>query len=89
MGALRNVERWFLTAGASNTVLYHSGYLALDRGPGSRLGKEAGAELDRIATALMAMAEAGHVHLVQRRYGPVDYSYMVVARPARPKAARS
>ena len=50
----------------------------MDRGPGSRFGEEAGDELDRVATALMTMAEAGHVHLVQRRNGPNDYTYIAV-----------
>jgi hypothetical protein len=76
---LADLEWWFSTAEAGSTVIYHSGLLALDRGAGSRLGKEAGVELDRLANALMAMAEAGEVHLLQRRHGSCDYTYIVVA----------
>ena len=40
-------------------------------------------KLDRVAAALMTMAEAGQVHLLQRRHGPSDYTYIAVSPPAR------
>ena len=81
---LGHLERSLSTAKAGDTIVYHRGYLALDRGAGSRFGDNAGEELDHIATALMVMAEAGRVHLVQRRHGPFDYTYLaVMARGAR------
>ena len=75
---LGDLERFLSTAKAGDTIVYHRGYLALDRGAGSRFGDDAGEELDHIATALMAMAEAGRVHLVQRRHGAFDYTYCAV-----------
>lgn len=78
----RELETWTRTAACGDAILYHRGLLALDRGAGSRLGKEAGDELDHIAIALMAMLESGQVNLVQRRHGPFDYEYFaVMARP--------
>ena len=59
-------------------MAYHRGYLALDRGVGSRFGDDAGEDLDHIATALMVMAEARRLHLIQRRHDRCDYSYIVV-----------
>jgi hypothetical protein len=73
-----DVERWFANAESGSTLAYHHGFLALDRGPGSRLGEDAGEELHRVARAMMAMAEEGYVHLVQRRHGPCHYSYLAV-----------
>ena len=60
--AIGKVDEWLVQAKPGDRLEYHRGYLAMDRGVGSRLGEEAGRELDRVATALMAMAEAGDVH---------------------------
>jgi hypothetical protein len=76
--ALVDLERWFSTAEPGSDIAYHRGFLALDRGAGSRLGEDAGEELDRVASALMATAEAGHVHLIQTRHGAYDYTYLAV-----------
>lgn len=75
---LGDLERFLSTAKAGDTVEYFRGFLCLDRGAGSRFGDKAGEELDHIATALMVMAEAGRVHLVQRRHGPFDCTYLAV-----------
>ena len=75
---LGDLERFLSTAKAGDTIEYFRGFLCLDRGAGSRFGDDAGEVLDHIATALMAMAEAGRVHLVQRRHGPFDYTYLAV-----------
>ena len=81
---LGDLERFLSTAQAGDTIEYFRGFLCLDRGAGSRFGDNAGEVLDHIATALMTMAEAGRVHLVQRRHGPYDYTYLaVMARGAR------
>jgi hypothetical protein len=81
---LGDLERFLSTAKAGDTIEYFRGFLCLDRGAGSRLGDDAGEELDHIATALMAMAEARRLHLVQRRHGAFDYTYFaVMARGAR------
>lgn len=41
-------------------------------------------ELNRVARRAWWAAEQGLVHLVQRRNGPDDFSYLAIARP-RPK----
>ena len=73
-----DLERWFSTSSPVDRVSYFRGFLALDRGPASRHGEEAGRELDRVATALMVMAETGDVHLIQRRNNPYDYTYIAI-----------
>jgi hypothetical protein len=73
------IDRFLENAKPGEALEYHRGFLALDRGPGSRLGPIAGAELDRLAAVMLEMAEADRVHLVQRRHGVHDYSYLAVA----------
>ncbi len=84
---LASLEEWLATARPGAAMEYHRGFLALDRGKGSPLGEERGLELDRVAAALMTMAEAGQIHLVQRRHGGADYTYVAVA--AQPGSRRS
>jgi hypothetical protein len=75
---LADLEVRLRAAAPGQMLEYHRGYLALDRGAGSRLGEDAGEELDQVALAVMEMAEAGRVHLIQRRHDRCDYSYIVV-----------
>lgn len=75
---LADLKEWFRSAHIGKPFEYHRGYLAMDRVPGSRLGEEGRKELDRVADAVLDMADAGHVHLVQRRHGSGDYSYLAV-----------
>ena len=86
--AIGKVDEWLVQAKPGDRLEYHRGYLAMDRGVGSRLGEESGLELDRVATAVMAMAAAGHVHLVQRRHGPNDYTYVAVRARSPRRSAR-
>jgi hypothetical protein len=74
---------WLSTANAGDVLEYHRGYLAMDRVPGSRLGEEARQELDRIANKLFALASSSRGHLLQRRHGNGDYTYLFVYRPSR------
>ncbi|SDB59492.1 hypothetical protein SAMN02982931_04807 [Bauldia litoralis] len=74
------LDRWLEHAEPSDCVAYHRGFLPLDRGSGNCLGEEAGQELERVASAAMSMSEAGQAHLIQRRHGAGDYSYLIVAR---------
>ncbi len=80
---------WLRTANVGDVIEYHRGFLALDRGKESPLGEERGLELDRVAGMLLALAQTGHGHLLQRRHGVADYSYLFVARsrPDRTPAA--
>ena len=81
------LRAWLLTAEAGDVLEYHRGFLAIDRlPPGSRLHAQDASELDRVAKAAMAAADAGRAHLVQRRHGEGDYSYLIAAR-ARPPGA--
>ena len=75
---LADLEVWLRAAAPGQMLEYHRGYLVLDRGVGSRLGEDAGEELDQIAIAVMEMAEAGRVHLIQRRHDQCDYVYIAV-----------
>ena len=76
---------WLGGAASGDALEYHRGVLALDRSPlASRLPKADQAELERVARRAFWAAEQGLAHLVQRRRGPDDYSYLMIARP-RPK----
>jgi len=71
---------WLHNAGRGDAFEYHRGLLAVDRlALGSRLPIEDARELDRVATAAMAAAGSGRAHLIQRRHGEDDYSYLIVA----------
>lgn len=77
-----NLCGWIGQASPGAILEYHRGYLALDASPqGKRLDDEERAELLRIARRAWWASEKGLVHLVQRRHGPDDYSYFVIARP--------
>jgi hypothetical protein len=68
---------------------YYRGFLVVDAIPhGSRLPEPDRAELNRVARRAIWAAERGIAYLVQRRHGPDDYSYLVIARP-RPSASQS
>ncbi len=68
---------------------YYRGFLLVDVLPQSgRLQEQARAELNRLARRALWAAERGMAHLVQRRHGSDDYSYVLIARP-RPSASES
>lgn len=78
--------RWLGAAAPGDQLVYHQGFLAADLEPTSdRLTPREKERLRRVARRAMLAAEAGLVHLLQRRLGPGDYSYFLVARP-RPSA---
>ena len=73
---------WLGAATPGDTLAYHRGALALDIQPyGSRLAPADRRELARLARRAFWAAERGWVHLVQRRHGPDDFSYLAIARP--------
>jgi hypothetical protein len=81
---VEHLDNWVATATPGGVLEYFRGHLAVDRvAPGSRLGREASDELDRVADAAMALAQAGRVHLVQRRHGDGDYSYFLILGSSR------
>ena len=78
---------WVGQASTGDQLAYHQGYLAIDTGTESLFGTPADRkELRRVADRAWQLAQEGTVHLVQRRTGELDYTYLVVVRP-RPRAA--
>jgi hypothetical protein len=74
-----DLENWLAVATPGDSFAYYKGYLAMDRGVGSRLGERDRKELCRVADAVMVLAQSGHVHPVQRRNGPGDFTYIAIA----------
>lgn len=82
--ALDEVEfcSWMGQAAPGEVREYHRGYLVHDIMPYGRQPNDgAHLELRRVARRAMWAAEHGLVHLVQRRHGCDDYSYLAIARP--------
>jgi hypothetical protein len=52
--------------------------LIWDRSPGSELSDDDRCALAKIANAVFQAAEQGQVHLVQRRRGPFNFSYLAI-----------
>jgi hypothetical protein len=52
--------------------------LIWDRSPASELTETDRRALARISNAVFHAAERGEVHLVQRRNGPFDFSYLAI-----------
>jgi hypothetical protein len=78
---------WLGQAGTGDLIEYYRGFLALDSMPAAqRLAERDCAELTKLARRALWAAEQNLLHLVQRRNGPDDYSYLAVAR-TRPKLA--
>ena len=76
---------WVGQAHPGAQLVYHRGLLALDASINSQTPKsDARHELARVARRAWWAAEQGLVHLVQRRNGPDDFTYLASARP-RPK----
>ena len=80
--------RWLGQATPGEVLEYHRGHLALDimayRRPAGDCGHPT---LSEVAHRAWWAAEQGLAHLVQRRHGGDDYSYLIVARatPRRPR----
>lgn len=72
---------WITQASPGDQFVYHRGLLALDTSDWSRsVVGHARRELNRVARRAWWAAEQHLVHLVQRRHGPDDFSYIAVAR---------
>jgi hypothetical protein len=76
-------EAWLRQAAPGDRLVYHRGYLAVDRARGStRLSEPDRRELGAVAKAALILAERGEIHLIQRRVEPGDFSYLAVkSRP--------
>ena len=71
-------HRWLERARTGEQLEYHRGLLTRDRSPASELAEDDRRALAEIADAVFRAAEGGQVHLVQRRHGPFDFSYLVI-----------
>ena len=75
-------------APAGATITYHVGMLARDRAPHTQvLSPDRCRDLGAVADRVLLLAEAGWVHLVQRRLGEERFAYLLIVRP-RPRAVR-
>ena len=73
---------WLGQALPGDVIEYHRGFLAIDCIPqGGRLTERDRSELVRVARRALWAADRGIAYLIQRRHGPDDYSYLVIARP--------
>lgn len=81
---------WIGQAHPGDRLVYHRGVLALDANHDSEAPKtDARRELARVARRARWAAQQGLVHLVQRRNGPDDFTYIAIARPRSSEAAAS
>lgn len=81
---------WLGAAAPGERLAYHRGFLARETSPLTQLLPDAERlALLRLANRAWALAEAGLAHLVQRRHGEEDYSYLIVARPRPHRVAPS
>ena len=81
---------WLGQAYPNEPLIYHRGLLAMDASHDSEAPKtDARRELARVARRARWAAEQGLVHLVQRRNGPDDFTYIAIARPRTPEASVS
>jgi hypothetical protein len=69
---------WLERARAGEELEYHRGLLIWDRSPASDLADHDRRTLAEVADAVFRAAEDGGIHLVQRRYGPFDFSYLAI-----------
>lgn len=64
------------------TIAYYRGHLGVDRMPGTRrLTVDQRQRLAATASRALLMAGDDLVHLIQRRNGPEDFTYLLVVRP--------
>lgn len=72
---------WLGQAEIDDAIVYHRGFLALDVSSfGGSLSNSDRIELCRVGRRAWWAAERGLVHLMQRRHGPDDFSYLAIAR---------
>jgi hypothetical protein len=86
--ALVSFNRWLLRALPGQQLQYHRGHLIWDRSPASALAEGERRALARAADAALQAADDGLVHLVQRRNGELDFSYLAI-KAARPPSRRN
>ena len=69
-------------AAPGEIIPYYVGMLAADRSPTSKaLTETQRVTLNALAGRMLQLAEAGRVHLVQRRIGRERFAYIAIVRP--------
>jgi hypothetical protein len=72
---------WLSQAEAGAMLEYHRGFLVLDTDPTiSKLPKDRRLKLAQLASRARWAFDKGLLHLVQRRLGDSEFSYIAVAR---------
>lgn len=72
---------WLGAAAPGDIITYHRGALARDTCPQlNTLPPDERIQLARLSSRVLKLAEAGQVHLIQRRHGFEDYEYVAIAR---------
>jgi hypothetical protein len=73
---------WLGAAAPGDAITYHRGALARDTCPQlNLLPPDERVRVARLSSRALKLAEAGLLHLVQRRHGFEDFAYVAVARP--------
>lgn len=81
---------WLGAAAPGDTIVYHRGALARDTCAQLHiLATDERVRVARLAGRALRLAEAGFVHLVQRRCGVEDFEYLAIARPRPRRLDRS
>jgi hypothetical protein len=81
---------WIGQAAPGDALEYYRGFLAMDTfSQAKRLTERERAELVRLARRAWCASEQKLIHLVQRRHGADDYSYLAIARPKPASASLS
>jgi hypothetical protein len=73
-----DLRAWLRTARPGDRFVYHRGFLVVDRGANSPLRERERRRLDALATAALAAASAGLVHLLQKRLNVGTFDYLAV-----------
>ena len=78
---------WLAQADPDDVLEYYRGLLAVDRAPyGQPMSAKDRFALGLLGDRAMRLADHGFVHLLQRRLGPDNFSYLAIARP-RPRTS--
>lgn len=78
---------WLANAAPGSALVYYRGHLTYDRMPSAKkLPEPLRLQLSAMARRALQCGEDGLVHLVQRRHGENDFSYIAIAR-RRPRMA--
>jgi hypothetical protein len=85
--SLAAFRAWLARAKPGERLEYHRGFLTIDRSSASRHTERERRALAKLADTALKAAEADRVHLVQRRNGPADFTYLAIK--AGPNAQRA